>query len=97
MSIAVSDKIRKYKVSIFGESYNLASDESEEHISEVVQLVDNCMRDMSSKNSVVDPKRVAVLVALQCASKAVASRKMVEHASAETDRIIDLINRELVL
>jgi cell division protein ZapA (FtsZ GTPase activity inhibitor) len=96
MSTDVSDKVKKYKVSIFGESYTLTSDESEEHITEVVQFLDSHMRDIASKTQLSNAKQIAVLAALQCISKTVQTKNSLRYHQEYTDKLLDLVSRETV-
>lgn len=80
--------VTKYKVSIFGESYFLVSDESQEHIDAVAFLVDSYMREIAEKNQIAQSKRIAVLVALQLASKALASQE-------KSDNLLVFMDKEL--
>jgi cell division protein ZapA (FtsZ GTPase activity inhibitor) len=95
MSKDVSDKVKKYKVSIFGESYLLVSDETEEHIMAAAQLVDSSMRHIAEKSQIAESKRIAVLVALQCASNVLATKAINDQCQQHSDKLIDFVNREL--
>lgn len=63
------DTLKKYKVSIFGESYTLVSDESEEQLVASAQHIDELMRQLAEKTGLSDTKRIAVLASLQIACK----------------------------
>lgn len=95
MNKLLSESIKKYKVSIFGESYFLVSDESEEHLVAAAHFVDNCMREIAQKSQIADSKRIAVLVALQLASKALSTRETIEQQQCQSDKLIELVDREL--
>lgn len=95
MSSDVSDKLKKYKVSIFGESYFLVSDESEHHLTAAAQLVDSCMREIADKSQITESKRIAVLVALQLASKVLAHKETLERYNAHSDKLLNLVATEL--
>ena len=95
MSKAVSDKVKKYKVSIFGESYTLSSDESEEHIAEVVRFLDTHMKDIAAKSQLTDGKQLAVLAALQCISKTLHTKNSLQLHQEYTDKLIDQVDREI--
>lgn len=89
------ETVRKYKVSIFGEPYFLISDESEGHIAAVAQLVDNAMRDIAEKSQISDSKRIAVLVALQCASKMVNAQHNYNEHQSQNIKLIEYIEQEM--
>ncbi len=59
---------KKYKVTIFGESYVLVSDEPEGRLSRSTALVDALMQDIAQQSGITDVKKLAVLAALQVAS-----------------------------
>jgi cell division protein ZapA (FtsZ GTPase activity inhibitor) len=89
------NSVSKYKVSIFGESYFLVSDESEEHIDAAARLVDSYMREIAEKSQIAESKRIAILVALQLASKALTNKDIVELQQQKSDRLLEFINQEL--
>ena len=87
--------IKKYKVSIFGKSYSLVSDEPEERITAAAQLVNMLMREISSSKQLADSTDVAVLVALQLAGELKKLETYMEQKNQEQSKLIDLIDREL--
>lgn len=89
-----SRTVQRYKVTIGGESYFLVSDEPEEHVRAVAKLVDSQMQ-MIAQLGGDDPKRVAVLVALQCASKMVAATELIEKYTAHNEKLLRLITDEV--
>lgn len=90
-------KLNRYKVSIFGESYLLVSDESEEHITAASHLVDKLMREIAEKTQITDSKRIAVLVALQLASKNLVDNKLVLQYQQSNDKLLDIVDHELTI
>lgn len=95
MNMHVSEKLKKYKVSIFGESYYLISDEPEKHVMNAAQLVDSCMKEIAHKSKDTEIKRIAVLVALQLASQALIAKSAIENNQKHCDKLLDLVNQEL--
>ena len=87
--------IKKYKVSIFGKSYSLVSDEAEEHIVASAQLVNVLMREISNSKQLADTTDVAVLVALQLAGELKKLEASMEQENQKQSKLIDLIDREL--
>jgi len=87
--------VTKYKVSIFGESYFLVSDEPEERIMAAARLVDTCMRDIAEKSQITESKRIAVLVALQLASRTLANKDIVDLQQKQSEKLLDFIDQEL--
>jgi cell division protein ZapA (FtsZ GTPase activity inhibitor) len=86
--------VQRYKVTIGGESYFLVSDEHEEHVRAVAKLVDAQMQAIAQLGG-DDSKRVAVLVALQCASKMVAATELIEKYTAHNEKLLRLITDEV--
>ncbi len=60
---------KKYKISIFGSSYTLVSDDSPELLQAAAKIVDAMMRDIAKGSQISDPKSIAILVALNIATK----------------------------
>lgn len=87
---------KKTKVSIFGETYVLLSDESDEHINAVVQEVDDLMRLIAAKSEISDSKKIAVLTAVQFASQLKALQEQVASYSTKERELVDHIDRELL-
>lgn len=94
MSEFVSE-LKKYKVSIFGQSYVLYSDEPESRLIAASQLVDNAMRQISQSSKITDSNNIAVLVALQLASKSLMALDELDRQSSFSIKLIDTIEREL--
>lgn len=89
----VSDKTKKYKVSIFGENYLLAGDELELHVEKAAQLIDFDMRELSSQVQLADSRRIAVLVALRFACKFLAATKTIQDQDDTVNKLVNLIDK----
>ena len=87
---------KKYKVTIFGDSYFLVSDELEEHLVAAAQLVDNLMRQIAEKSQTTETKRIAVLVALQLASQTFESKEVIGYCQEKSNKLLELINTALL-
>ncbi len=90
--------LRKCKVSIFGESYVIVTDESDEHINTVAQLVNNSMKEIADKAQIEDTKRIAVLVALQLASKFLSTNYVLNSYESTSQKLVNtfsLLEKEL--
>lgn len=61
--------LKKYRISVFGETYVVVSDESEEHLTDTARYVDDLMKHVALKVDIPDSKRIAVLVSLRLASQ----------------------------
>lgn len=94
MSEAVSE-LKKYKVSIFGQSYVLSSDEPEDQLIAAAQLVDNAMNQISQSTKITDSSKIAVIVALQLASKNLSAIDLVEKQDQYSEKLIDLIDNQI--
>jgi cell division protein ZapA (FtsZ GTPase activity inhibitor) len=84
---------KKHKVTIFGDSYTIMSDEAENAVAQLAHLVDSLMTDIAKRTLLTDSKKIAVLTALHLASRLhTRERQLEEHlkkTSARLDSIID--------
>lgn len=87
--------LKKYKISIFGDSYSIVSDEREEHIAQSVQLLDSLVREVADKMQAVEPHRSTMLVALKLASQVLTLKAEIERNKQEQERLIQLLDKEL--
>lgn len=69
---------KSYSVTILGSSYRILSDETPAHVAQVGSYVDTLMQGIRDAG-VADPARIAVLAALQIASKVVLLERSLEH------------------
>ncbi len=92
---STTSAVQRYKVTIGGESYFLVSDEPEERVKAVASFVDTQMRSMAQLGHNDDVKRLAVLVAIQCASKMVASADLLEYYQVRHEKILSTISEEI--
>ncbi len=89
------ETLKKYKVSIFGESYTLVSDEREEHVLLSAQQIDCLMRDLAEKTGLADTKRIAVLAALQVACEFKNTYALLEESERRGLELIARLDQEL--
>jgi cell division protein ZapA (FtsZ GTPase activity inhibitor) len=89
-------KNNSYKLLIFDDQYSVVSDESHTQLNKAALMVDSLMREISSKVAHVDEKRIAVLVALQMASKVLALELQIEHTSEYHQTLVDRIEHECI-
>ena len=87
--------IDKYTVSLFGESYQIVSDENEEHLVETSQRVDQMMQDVSRESGITDYRRVAVLAALQLASNVQKLEQQIDDYDSKGQQLVEHIEREM--
>lgn len=78
---------KNYKVVIDGEKYTLVSDEGEVSVLKAAALVDEIMVTLSSQLEHVDKRKIAVLTALQLASKYLHSEHLLTQQKEQRDLI----------
>lgn len=59
-----NEKKSRITVDIYGHHYTIVGTESESHIRHVARLVDEKMREIKTKNPVLDLNKIAVLAAV---------------------------------
>lgn len=89
-------KNNSYKLTIFGDQYSVVSDESHANINQAAAMVDTLMQEISSRLSQIDEKRIAVLVALQMASKVLALENQIDLTSDRHKELVDRIENECI-
>ena len=85
-----------YKLLIFGDHYSIVSDESQAQLAKSAAQVDALMKEIAAKAAHVDEKRIAVLVALQLASKLLALESSKEYTDGCHKKLIDRIEQEFL-
>lgn len=91
----MNSPIQKFKVTIFGESYTIVSDEPEEKVVRAAQLVDHLMRTIASQTVLADQKKIAVLAALQGIEEVLRLESQLEGYRKSHNLLIDRIDQEL--
>lgn len=82
-------EVKKYTLTVFGDSYTIVSDEPEQHILAAANHVDRLMNDISAKAQDMPVQKLAVLAALKIALTA----HSLEVAQEDTKTVIkNLIN-----
>lgn len=89
------NETKSYKISILDDQYALLSDESEDRVQHLAKHVDKVMREIADKAHGATPKKIAVLAALQFASKMFALEEQVRKAESVQDKLNELIDDEL--
>lgn len=69
---------KNYKVVICEEEYSLISDEQQELVLEAAALVDQMMKELRSHAPRSEKHKLAVLTALQCASKMIQAKQVLQ-------------------
>ncbi len=89
------NEAKRIEVLLYGESYSVISDESEEKVLEVAKQVDELMRLIARRTGLSDVKKIAVLAALKFAT----SQRKLEDDTASYSRacenLINLVNKNL--
>ena len=80
---------KSYKVIIFEEEYNLVSDEQQDHILEAAALVDQMMNELSSHAPRSQKHKLAVLTALQCASKMIQATQSLQKRKKHEKELVN--------
>ncbi|XJZ26423.1 cell division protein ZapA [Bacillota bacterium Lsc_1132] len=70
-------------VEIYGQSYIILGTESQSHIQYVASLVDEKMREISSKNPLLDVSKLAVLTAVNAVNDYVIIKEQLEQLQKE--------------
>jgi cell division protein ZapA (FtsZ GTPase activity inhibitor) len=86
---------RNYKVVINGEEYNLVSDEGEAKVLHAVRLVDELISQLSSQQGHIDKRKIAILVALQFASKYLQNESLLVQQKQQEDALTNRIEQLL--
>ena len=82
---------KTYKVTIFERTYSLASDEAQEHITKSAAMVDSLMRNLAEKTNLHNEVSIAVLVALQLASKLAYAESEAHMNEQQQKRLLSLL------
>lgn len=88
-------EIHSYSVIIFGDTYTVASDESEDHVVEAANYVHILMQEYAAKAPHVPVKTVAVFAALKLASMVIGHEKMLNQVDSKHDALVLFIESQL--
>jgi len=88
----INNQLKKYKVSICKENYFLISDESEEHIIQSIELLNNYLKNITDKIPNLELKKVAILAAIQFASKLLKSTQELDHIKIHSEQLTSFID-----
>lgn len=80
------------RVSIYGSSYLLASDDSEEAVKKVATLVDEIMHEIAQgSGNGKDTRQIAILTAIRLAERVIAAQAYIDQAKRCEAAIIEKI------
>jgi len=82
------DKTRT-TVDIYGQQYAIIGTESSSHVRLVASLVDDKMREISSKNPSLDTTKLAVLTAVNAVNDYIKLKQHYERLESELKRVKD--------
>lgn len=85
---------KKLKIEIFNDQYSLISDEQEAVVSKACHIVDTLMREIADKSGLHDEKKIAVLTALQMASKLVNLENSLQCYRKKCKELVDIVNKK---
>lgn len=74
-------------VDIYGQSYQMVGTETVGHMRHVASLVDDMMREISSKNRSLDTTKIAVLTALNMVNDSLKQKERIEELEHELNRL----------
>jgi cell division protein ZapA len=60
---------QQYPIEVFGQSFNVTSEKSEQHVQMVAAYVDQKMRERARRSKTLMPLRVAIMAALDIAEE----------------------------
>jgi cell division protein ZapA len=60
---------QQYPIEVFGQSFTVTSEQSEQHVQRVAAYVDQKMRDRARTSRMLMPLRVAIMAALDIAEE----------------------------
>lgn len=92
----MNKEAKRIKVSIFGDQYLLVGDEAEGHIERSAQKVDECMQYLANATNLTDVNKIAVLAAVQMASKLLLAQAQINKFDTQCEKMLILADKELV-
>ncbi len=90
------NEAKSYKVCILDDQYALLSDESEDRVQSLAKCVDKMMREIADKAQGASHKKIAVLTALQFASKLLVLEEQMQQVENVQGRLSELIDGEIL-
>lgn len=80
---------KRTSVDIYGQQYIIIGTESQSHIRLVASMVDEKMREISSKNPYLDSSKLAVLTAVNAVNDYLKALEEIERLETELNRVKD--------
>jgi len=91
----MNSEAKKYTLNILGQTYTIVTDEQESIIINAANLIDSLMKEIAQKSTSLDTHKVAVLAALQYATKFLAHEKALESISKKERELLSVIEKEM--
>lgn len=77
----------RVEVDIYGQTYKMVGTESSSHMRQVASVVDDRMREISTKNPHLDITKIAVLTAVNSANDYIKVKEQVEQLEKELNKL----------
>ena len=74
-------------VDIYGQTYTIVGSETSSHVRLVASMVDERMREISSRNPYLDSSKIAVLTAVNCVHDSLKLKERIELLEEELNKL----------
>lgn len=91
----MSTEIKKYEITILGESYTLVSDQGERNVQLAACKVNESIQEIMQKAPHLEQKKIIVLTALKIASMLTATEQSLEDMKDKSQTLLDRLDRDL--
>lgn len=87
---------KRYLVHIYEKEYAILSDDSQEHVLEAAQCVNELMSSIMNKSALAEFEKVAILVALRLASDALKLKIQAQETNKRHEHLVSTITQEIM-
>lgn len=91
----MSIEIKKYEITILGDSYTVVSDQNKEHVQLIACKVDEIIKEISQKSPHLEPRKAAVLAALRIASMLLNVEHDLKNVKSKSQALLNKLDEEL--
>ena len=88
------NELKKLNINLFGKSYSITTDESEEKVFRAVEIVNDLTKNIKNKAMISDEIKIAALVALQLASEVAEKRSELSLLQEKTKKMNSFLDGE---
>ncbi len=88
------NELKKLNINLFGKSYSITTDESEETVFRAVEIVNDLTKNIKNKAMISDEIKIAALVALQLASEVAEKRSELSLLQEKTKKMNSFLDGE---